>query len=143
MRRRLVYLASGLTLIITGIFAYVAPEARFACATLAGFAVLTTWWVARRLPARRMLNREALGLAGTALLLGVGLAVWIPSSRIACDCPPPPGATGGVICLCPMDQHLPLRIAVLALGVVIAMSLLVAVRVTRRARVRLPEGKAT
>ena len=123
MLRRLVYVA---TFVVVGLLLLVAiaiPEVRLGFFALAMAIVFGVWWVTRRLPARPMSIRELRTDAAMALIVGVGLAVLIPSTRIWCDCPMPRGAPVGFSCNCAIDHHTVLRLCVALVGVGFAVAL--------------------
>jgi hypothetical protein len=123
MLRRLIYL---LTFAVVGLLLLVAlavPEVRVGFVSLSVAVIVGALWVARRLPLRPMSIRELRVDAAIALIAAVGLAVWIPSTRVICDCPMPSGAPAGFSCPCAIDHHMLLRLCVALVGVVLAVAL--------------------
>jgi MFS superfamily sulfate permease-like transporter len=129
MLRRLVYVA---TFVVVGLLLLVAipiPEVRLGFFALAMAIVFGAWWVTRRLPARSMSIRELRTDAVIALIVGVGLAVSIPSTRVLCDCPMPLGAPVAFSCNCAIDHHTILRLSVALVGVGFAVGLAALARI--------------
>jgi hypothetical protein len=116
MGRRLVYLAAGVMVGWAILFAVVWSEARASFVAVALFVAAGGWWLGSRFPARPVSRWELGGAAVAVLVVGVLLAVLIPSTRVMCDCPGPPRGVSGVFtCNCQVDRHMAVR-AALALG---------------------------
>jgi hypothetical protein len=122
MRRLLLYVTATIVAAVTALFAWAWADVRIGFLTLGAALVAFLLWAARRLPAIR---RPHLRVAALGTLLGAAIiAVLLPSSRVLCDCPPPPRTIGGVIgCNCPIDHHTPVRIAIAISGLIIAAGL--------------------
>jgi hypothetical protein len=121
MRRLLLYATAAIVAAVTALFAWAWADVRIGFLTLGAALVAFLLWAARRLPAIR---RPHLRVAALGTLLGaVVIAVLLPSTRVFCDCPPPPGAIAGVSCNCPVDHHTLVRIAVVIAGLVIGAGL--------------------
>jgi hypothetical protein len=115
--RRLVLQGSAIVLGGTsGLLAWAWSEARLAFVVLGLATVLGLMWFARRFPEP---DRSQLLVAAVATFVGsIALAVLLPSTRVLCDCPVPAHAVRA--CACPADNHLPLRAAAVAAGIVIS-----------------------
>ncbi len=61
-------------------------------------------------------------------VLGLALAIRLPSQRRPCDCPPPRGATLPYTCPCPVDHLIDIRIVIVLFGTLLALSAYVAHR---------------
>jgi hypothetical protein len=123
MLRRLLCVA---TVVVVGpllLLAFAVPEVRVGFVALATAIAVGAWWLARRMLARPMSIRELRVDAAIAVILGVGLAVLIPSTRVMCDCPVPLGAPAGFSCNCAIDHHTVLRLCVALAGAVVAIAL--------------------
>lgn len=115
MLRRLVYLAAFALVGTLFLVAFALPEVRLGFASLAAAIVVGSGWIARRLPARSS-SSESRVSAVFAPVLGVAIALWIPSTRALCDCPMPSDAPAGFACNCAIDRHIVLRVCIALVG---------------------------
>lgn len=122
MLRRLIYVATFVIVGLLLLLAVAVPEVRVGFVSLALAIGFGAWWMARRLPARPMSIHELRVDAALALILGVGLALLIPSTRVLCDCPPR-NAPAGFSCNCAIDHHIVLRLCVALVGVGLTVAL--------------------
>jgi hypothetical protein len=122
MRRLLLYATAAIVAAVTALFAWAWADVRIGFLTLGAALVAFLLWAAGRLPPIR---RPHLRVAALGTLLGaLVIAVVLPSTRVMCDCPPPPGTIGGVIgCNCPIDHHTAVRIAIAISGLIVAAGL--------------------
>jgi hypothetical protein len=118
VRRLLLYSGAVVVAGLRGMVAWVSPDSRLAFITIAGAFGGGLWWTARRFPEVQRIH--LLGAAIAAMFGGLVVAIVLPTTRVLCDCPPPPGAVGGATCNCPLDHHISLRIAIAIAGVVVA-----------------------
>jgi len=81
---------------------------------------------------RRTWVRRILYLLAVCLIVGVFTWAHLRPPRQRCDCPPPPGSTGGYACACDVD-HASQRIEILA-GVVLGAGLIIVAWVGLRPR---------
>jgi MFS superfamily sulfate permease-like transporter len=136
MLRRLVYLAAFAFVSALFLVAFALPEVRLGFASLVAAIVVGAWWIARRLPARSWSSSELRVSAVIAPVLGVSIALWIPSARAFCDCPMPRDAPAGFACNCTIDRHVVLRVCIALVGAGLYLALAAAAR--RRARTSSP-----
>lgn len=122
MRRLLLYATATIVAAVTALFAWAWADARVGFLTLGAALVAFLLWAARRLP---QIRGPHLRVAALGTILGaVVIAVLLPSTRVLCDCPPPPiHSTRPIGCNCPVDRHTPVRIAIAISGLVIAAGL--------------------
>ncbi len=121
MRRLFLYAVAIMIGGFTAVLAWAWPEARLAFITLGVGVVGALWWGARRLPETKRVHLQ--GSAAVTMVVGLAMAIVFPSTRVACDCPPPSGFLGGFSCNCPVDQHIALRVAIGVAGAIGAVLL--------------------
>jgi hypothetical protein len=127
--RRLVYLAAGALIGITLLFALVWSDARLSFVFLAAALGAGSWWLTRQLPSGPVTVWEMRAAAALALVLGILLALAVPTTRIPCDCPVPQGITGAYDCGCAVvDGHVGLRVAIAVLGVLLSVAFAIGAR---------------
>lgn len=136
MLRRLVYLAAFVLVSMLLLVAVALPDVRLGFTSLAAAIVVGCWWVVRRLPVHPVSLGELRAAAVMAFVLGVAVAVLIPSTRIMCDCPMPQGAPADFACNCAADHHMVLRLCAALVGAGLSIALAAAAR--RRTRILSP-----
>jgi hypothetical protein len=127
MRRRLVYLATVVCVAGLVLIAVALPGVRVGFISLAAAIVLGSRWATRRLPVIPPSVGELRGTAVLALASGIAFAVMLPSTRVPCDCPPPPVA-GVIGCNCAVDHHTLVRVGIALVGIALSISLAAAAR---------------
>src|SRR5437764_8771499 len=116
VRRSLVYSAAALVVGLSVMLAGAWPDSRLASITIAVAFGGGLIWTARRFPAAQRIH-----LGGAAIVTAcaeIGLAILLPTTRVLCDCPPPPGALE-MTCNCPLDHHMYLRMTIAVAGLVV------------------------
>jgi len=124
MRRLSLYAVAVIVGGFAALLAWVVKDARFAFILLGLVLVAGLAWAARRFPEVRRVH--LLGAAAATFLGALALAILLPSTRVPCDCPPPPGTIAGFACNCQMDHHVHLRFAIAVAGAFGAWLLFVA-----------------
>jgi hypothetical protein len=133
--RRVVYLFVIVFVVLAVLFAVSWSEARAAFLGLAAAAATLSWWLTRRLPRGRASVWELRVEAGISLVVGVLLALAVPTTRIFCECPAARAVRRGFACGCAsLDRHVALRVGIALGGLVLAGVLAMLAR--RRADVR-------
>lgn len=125
MRRMLLYALAVPVALLAGALAWAMPEAGLAFAGLGIALVWSVCWAARRFPAMQRVHFRAAALV--ALGSSIALGVVFPSTKLCCV-GPVPGARTGIresVCggVCAIDRHMTIRLAIFAVGVVVAWAL--------------------
>jgi hypothetical protein len=114
MRRLLLHATAIILGGFAALLAWMPSEARLHFIVLGVFLVGGLVWAAQRFPETR--RRHIFGAALFMLYAGFTLAIVLPSTRVPCDCPPPPTTVGGYFCNCPVDHHIVLRVGIAVAG---------------------------
>jgi hypothetical protein len=132
MLRRLVYLMAFVLVGMSLLVAVAFQELRLGFTSLAAAIAFGCWWVARRLPARPVSMLELRAAAVMTFVLGVAVAVIIPSTRNCPVHPVPQGGFAGFPGGCVVDHHTVLRLCAVLVGAALSVALTAAAR--RRTR---------
>jgi hypothetical protein len=141
MRRLILYATALVLAIVAAALSWGLAEARLAFIALGAGQVVGLYWIAQRFPEMRGWHLRTGAIA--TFVGALAIAIALPSTKTACDCPPPPrGAFAAFACNCPPDRHLAVRFGIVLIGAVGASVLMYLAR-RRRVGTVPPHAHAT